>query len=190
MTRMISESLLFSLRTIDLHNARNEVHVTRMLAEKLGSRREVPYPAGTINGNCDLVCNDPAGAETWIEVKLAQTYFSQSDWRRSNLSLFEKHVYSESIREHTAVNDIKLKLASLVAAQACGCVGFLLVLYYSTLFPLPGGAIDRFKRQCGISSDSWTEFDSLEWKNPNHIEQPSFLRGLYWEKPLVGSQFV
>lgn len=184
MTRMISESLLSSLRTIDLHNARNEVHVTRMLAERLGARREVPYPVGTISGKCDLVCDASNGTETWIEVKLAQTYFSQSDWRRSNLSLFEKHVYSESSREHTAVNDIKLKLSSLVAAHACGSVGFLLVLYYSTLYPLPGGSIDRFKRQCGINSDPWTEFDSLEWQNPNHVEQPSFLRGLYWEKPV------
>ena len=181
MPHEFATELLRFVRAYPLETLPNEVTFNRDLCRRFGSAAGT-YPPGTCGGRCDAVIR-LAEENVWVEVKIAQTYFSHPDFQRSNLSLFQKHMYNQSPSEHTVVNDIVIKLQSLLGKPGVTHVGELLILMWSDLYPLPADAIQRIRDLTGIDRPPWEEYHVGEWPDPTLPHVKGMLDAYYWQRP-------
>ena len=123
----------------------------------------------------------------WIEAKLPQTYFSQSQTDRDNRSLYKKHMFHTSAAEHSALHDVNTKLTSLIGKFGVSYIGFLLVILYSDRYPLPDSpySVNDFKKLTGLDKSPWIEHVEPEWRNPNIDWEKCYMIGYYWERPAI-----
>jgi len=158
MTHRKEHPVLSALRSIPLQDAPTEVWITSRLATLLPEGQSEVCYAGT-SQKCDLRFRNAKGGHTWVELKYAQPYFSQSQLMRDNRKLFDKVLYQ------TSVHDVVTKLPSIRSASKADRIGFALVLYYhhSGELSLPSGCIPRFRDAARLTLDGWTEHHLAPW---------------------------
>ena len=180
MTRFASD-LLSWVRNNHSQRFPGEVQFNRAINNRFGGNpRGRKYPGGCYSGICDVAVPTDGGRFGWVEIKYAQTYFSQKEFRRDNYGLFEKYVFSTSPKEHSVYNDLVLKLGSLVGHPDVEFVGMLVVFLYSDLYPLPK---DTFTRLDSVAPPAlWKKETLPAWRNPDHKEVPSYLLPVYWQR--------
>lgn len=180
MSRIASE-LLSWVHENDVQRFKNERQLNCAINVHFGgSPRGRKYPVGCYSGICDVAIPAQDGKFGWIEIKYAQTYFSQADFNRNNSGLFEKYVFSDSPNEHSVTNDLTRKLASLVGRPEVDYVGMLVVFLYSDRYPLPK---DTFRRLDAIAVPKlWEKTTLPAWRNPDHKEIPSYVLPAYWQR--------
>ena len=128
----------------DLKRPQTEVEWTRVLAQRLGYQREVPYPANS-GTRCDLVADC-----CWIEVKgLWPAWWAA----RGQRSIYEAYLfdplkpYPALGKDHTAARDL-IKLRSLAVNDAA-MVGLVLISFDSVMAPCDGD-VAEFARLGGL----------------------------------------
>jgi hypothetical protein len=158
-----------------------ELQLNRAINARFGGNpKGKRYPADCYSGTCDVAVPTKGDRFGWVEVKYAQTYFSQKDFRRDNYKLFEKYVFSTSTNEHSVRNDLILKLGSLIGQPCVEYVGMLVVFLYSDLYPLPNNTFSRL--DAITSPNTWRKETVPAWSNPDHQEVPSYILPVYWER--------
>jgi hypothetical protein len=157
--------LLEVVRGLNAQDFAKERDLSSALRQQMGGQCERRYPHGTYAGICDLVIPSSQDRCRWIEVKYAQTYFSQRDWRRDNRNLFTKHVFTGA---NSVRHDLLMKLPTLLSQPRVSHIGMLVVFLYSDLFPLRPDTIAEIRKAANLGS--WNEYSLPEWQNPNHVE--------------------
>jgi hypothetical protein len=181
MLNELTTELMDFVRGYPIESVPDEVTFNRDLCRRFAARGET-YPDGTFPGRADAVVRR-AGLTVWIEVKIAQTYFSHADSRRDNASLFDKHMYRRTPSEHTVVNDILQKLNSLIGHPDATHVGELLILLWTDMYPLPAGAIERLRKTTGIGRLPWAEHHLGPWADPLLTDPRGSIDAYYWQRP-------
>jgi hypothetical protein len=179
MTKRKVHEVLTALRSIPLQDAPKETWITTRLAALLPEGESEVCYAGT-SQKCDARFRNDTGGHTWVELKYAQPYFSQSQALRDNRALFGKVLYE------TSIHDILSKLPSIAPISDNDRIGFALVLYYhqAGLLTLPQGCVDRFRGAARLKIDGWTEHHLQPWRNPNIAEPTCMIEVYYWERTL------
>jgi hypothetical protein len=176
-----ARELLSWVRENNAQRFSGEIQLNRAINARFGGNpKGKRYPAGCYSGTCDVAVPTDGDRFGWVEVKYAQTYFSQKDFRRDNYKLFEKYVFSTSQNEHSVRNDLILKLGSLVGQPCVDYVGMLVVFLYSDLYPFPNNTFSRL--DAITSPNSWRKETVPAWANPDHQEVPSYVLPVYWER--------
>lgn len=146
-----------------------------------GSSKGRRYPTGCYSGTCDVAVPLHGDRFRWVEVKYAQTYFSQTQPARCNYTLFKKYVFSDSPSEHSVRNDIILKLSSLGGDPSVESAGMLVIFLYSDRYPLPGDTLERLNTIA--PAPNWSRTRLLSWRNPDHVQDRTWILPVYWEMP-------
>ncbi len=176
-----AHNLLEWIRENNVQRFSGELQLNRAINARFGGNpKGRKYPTGCYSGTCDVAVPTQGERFGWVEVKYAQTYFSQKDFRRDNFKLFEKYVFSTSPNEHSVRNDLVSKLGSLAGHPSVDYVGMLVVFLYSDLYRLPDNTFSRL--DAIAASDLWHKESLLAWPNPDHQEVPSSVLPVYWQR--------